>query len=54
MDEMNGEISDPEDELFKWDAQTKKEILGFIWQGLNSIKCVEKANNMQDMQQCMQ
>jgi len=54
MDEMSGEISDPEDELLKWDAQTKKETLGFIEHGLQSMKCVEKANNMQDMQQCMQ
>jgi len=54
MDEMTGEISDPEDELMKWNAQTKKEILGFIEQGLKSMKCVEKANSMQDMKQCMQ
>ncbi|BAF72960.1 hypothetical protein [Sulfurovum sp. NBC37-1] len=54
MDEMTGESSDPEDELTEWNAKTKKETLGFIEEGLQNMKCVEKANNMQDMQQCMQ
>ena len=50
---MLGEASDPEDELTKWDAQTKKETLQFIDQGLKSINCVQKAKNMQDIKQCM-
>ena len=53
MDKMLGEISDPENELTEWNAQTKKETLGFIDQGLKGMECVEKAKNMQDMKQCM-
>ena len=53
MDEMSGEMSDPEDDLTEWNAKTKKETLGFIDQGLKSMECAKKANSMQDMQQCM-
>ena len=53
MDEMMGESSDPEDDFKEWNAKTKKEILGFIEQGLQNMECVKKANSMQDMKQCM-
>jgi len=54
MGEMSEEMGDPEDRLTKWDAKTKKETLGFIEQGLENMKCVERANNMQDIQRCAQ
>ena len=53
MDKMSGEASDPEDEFKEWNPKTKKEVLGFIDQGLEGINCVQKAKNMQEMKQCM-
>jgi len=53
MDEMIGEKGYAEDKPTKWDAKTKKEVLKSLEQGLKSMECVEKANNMQEMQKCM-
>lgn len=54
MDAMAGEISDPEDDFREWNIKTKNETLKFIEQGLKGIVCVQKAQSMQDMKQCMQ
>ncbi len=48
---MSGEEEEPFDE---WSPSTKKEILGFLEQYLNvMIPCVNKAENMKAMRQCM-
>ncbi len=50
MDEMSGE----EDEDFtEWNEKTKKEMLGFIDQGLAGVECVKKAETMDVIKQCM-
>ena len=50
MDEMSGE----EDEDFtEWNEKTKKEMLGFIDQGLAGTECVKKAQTMDAVKQCM-
>ena len=56
MDTMLGETSEPDDTeegLGEWNEETKKEVLGFIDQGLAGIECAAKASNMQEIQACM-
>jgi hypothetical protein len=49
--EMNGEPNEPFED---WSEQTKKETLQFLDTFLNrSVPCVEKAQTMQDMRQCL-
>lgn len=50
MDEMSGE---EEEELTEWNPEIKKEALGFIDQGLQVMECVDKAQTMNAVKQCM-
>ena len=50
MNEMSGE---EDDDLTEWDEKTKKEILGFIDQGLAGTECVKEAQTMDAVKQCM-
>jgi len=47
---MSGES---EEDFEEWDKATKKEILGFIDQGLDQIECMKKAKNMGEAQYCI-
>ena len=53
MDSMTGHTMSPEDKIKNWDSKTKKSMLKLIDQGLKSMDCVKKANNIQEMKQCM-
>jgi hypothetical protein len=44
---------DEGDDLTDWSDKTKKETLGFIDQGLESMACVKKAETMDAIKQCM-
>jgi len=50
MNEMSGE---EEDDFTEWNEKTKKEILGFVDQGLAGVECVKKAETMDQMKGCM-
>ena len=53
MNKMVGKRGDSDFELESWDSKTKKETLKFLEQGIKSMNCVKKANNMQELQACM-
>ncbi len=47
-------MSDEEEEDFnEWNQKIKKEVLGFIEQGISQMDCIKKAQNMNEAQQCM-
>ena len=52
-DKANAMSGEPEDPFEEWSPASKKKMLGFMDQGIERMKCIEKANSMQDMQQCM-
>jgi len=53
LDKMMQGMGDPEDRIKKWDAQTKKETLKEIEQGLKGIECAKSAKSMQEIDRCM-
>ena len=52
-DKANAMGGEPEEPFEEWSPASKKKMLGFMDQGIESMKCIEKAQSMQDMQQCM-
>jgi len=50
---MNTMTSTHEEDFTSWSPASKKEILGFIEQGMKSMECAKKANSMADMKKCM-
>jgi len=52
-DKANAMSGETEEYFKEWSPATKKKMLGFMDQGIESMKCIEKAQNMQDMKECM-
>ena len=50
MTDMGGER---EDDFVEWNKEMKKEILGYIEDGITGIECIKKANNIDAVQMCM-
>ncbi len=50
MDEMSGE---QEEDFDDWSPKTKKEMLGFVDQGLAGVECIKKAQTMDAVKRCM-
>lgn len=45
--------SEQEEDYTEWNEKTKKELLGFIDQGLAGVECIKKAETMDDAKKCM-
>jgi hypothetical protein len=52
-DKANAMGGEDEGSFEVWSPASKKKMLGFMDQGIERLKCMEKANSMQEMQQCI-
>ena len=47
--QMSGE---KEEDFEEWNPKIKKEVLGYIDQGLVAVECMKKASSMSDIEKC--
>jgi lipoprotein NlpI len=53
VDKANTMGGEHEESFEEWSLASKKKILGFMEQSIKSMECMEKTNNMKEMQQCI-
>ncbi len=52
VDKANAMGGEHEESFEEWSPASKKKMLGFMDQAIERLGCMEKANNMKEMQQC--